>query len=123
MVATINGAIKDFPLDTITKPTMRQIAEATLKQNFGADASLSDVNDEHGPFFKYTVRGAKLYNYSYWPDNKVRHQMYLAENLRAGRELKKNLQSRRTRCHSWLGVQHGDYWKAYEPIPSWVPVL
>ncbi len=119
MIAAINGSIKDFALDTSTKPSMRQIAEATLKQNFGADKTLVDVNDQNGPFMKYTVRGAKLFNYYYWPDNKVRHQMYLTENLRVRNELKKNLQAAGLDVIPGWETNMDDYWKAYDPIPSW----
>lgn len=119
MVNAINGAIKDFALDTEKKPTMRQIGEATLKQNFGADAKLSDVNDQHGPFFKYAIRGAKLFNYSYFPDNKTRHQMYLAENLRVRNELKKNLKAAGLTAIPGWESNMDDYWKAYDPVPSY----
>jgi anaerobic selenocysteine-containing dehydrogenase len=120
MIAAINAGIPKFPLDTSKKPTMREIAEATLKQNFGADKTLDMVNDEHGPFFKYTVRGAKLFNYYYWPDNKVRHQMYLAENMRARNELQKNLKAAGLDGIPGWETNMDDYWKAYDPIPSWV---
>lgn len=119
MVTTINAGVKDFALDPSKKPTMREIAEATLKQNFGKDAKLSDVNDEHGPFFKYTVRGAKLFNYSYWPNNKTRHQMYLAENLRVRNELKKNLKAAGLDAIPGWETNMDDYWKAYDPVPSY----
>lgn len=119
MVTAINNSIKDFALNTDKKPTMREIAEATLKQNFGKDAKLSDVNDQHGPFFMYAIRGAKLFNYSYWPDNKTRHQMYLAENLRVRNELKKNLKAAGLNAIPGWESNMDDYWKAYDPVPSW----
>ncbi len=119
MIAAINNSIKDFKLDTEAKPTMRQIAEATLKQNFGADAKLSDVNDEHGPFFRFAVTGAKRFNYFYYPDNKVRHQMYLAENMRARAELQKNLKEAGLDGIPGWETNMADYWKAYDPIPSY----
>jgi anaerobic selenocysteine-containing dehydrogenase len=119
MVAAINASIKDFALSTAEKPTMRQIAESILKQNFGEEAKLSDVNDDHGPFFKYNVRGAKLFNYSYWPDNKVRHQMYLTQNLRVRKELQKNMAEAGLDAIPGWETNMDDYWKAYDPIPSW----
>lgn len=119
MVSSINGSVKDFPLDTSAKPSLRQIAEATLKQNFGADKNLADVNDQSGPIMKYLLRGAKLFNYSYWPDNTTRHPIYYVQNLRARNELQKNIKEAGLDGIPGWDTNQDDYWKAYTAIPTW----
>lgn len=120
MVDVMNGSIADFKLDNTKKPTLRQHAEATLKQTFGAKYSLADVNDANGPFYNYATRGAKNYNYSYWPDNKVRHPMYFIQLLRVGRTLKKNIQTAGlSGVPGWKNMD--DFWKAFQAIPVWTP--
>jgi anaerobic selenocysteine-containing dehydrogenase len=119
LVDVINGGIKDFALDDAKKPTLRQIAEATLKQNFGAKYTLADVDDSHGPIYSYQTRGAKNYNYSYWPDNKTRHPMYFVMLPRVAQRLRQNLQKA-----GLTGIpgydNQDDYWKAYQAIPTWI---
>jgi anaerobic selenocysteine-containing dehydrogenase len=119
LVDVFNGGVRDFPLDNTKKPTLRQMAEAVLKQTFGAKFSLADVNDSRGPLYDYQTRGAKNYNYSYWPDNKTRHVMYFVQLLRSANELRANLKKASlSGIPGW--VNQDDYWRAYAPIPFWL---
>lgn len=107
-------------LDVNKKPTLRQIAEAYMKVTYGAQYSLDKYNDASGPLYLYRLRGAKLYNYSYWPDNKTRHPMYMIQLLRIGKQHRKNLEAAGlTGIPGW--VDQNDYWKAFVPIPVWTP--
>lgn len=120
LVSKANGSFKDFPLDPNSKFTPRQYSEAYLKQNFGAELSLADMTDERGPILKYSTRGAQNYNYSYWPDNTTRHQMYFVMLLRAANRLRENLQKAGLPGIPGYDNQD-DYWRAYQAIPSWIP--
>jgi anaerobic selenocysteine-containing dehydrogenase len=120
VIDVINGSLKTFPLDNTKKPTIRQVAEATLKQNLGAQYTLNDVDMAHGPMYTYQTRGAKNYNYSYWPDNKTRHPMYFVMLPRVAQRLRDNLAKAGLSGIPGYDNQD-DYWKAYQAIPSWIP--
>ncbi len=91
-----------------------------LKQNFGANKKLADVNDKSGPLLKYATRGAANINYTYWPDNKTRHLMYFVMLPRAAKRLKENLD--KAGLPGIPGWDNQDeYWAAYSPIPYWYP--
>jgi anaerobic selenocysteine-containing dehydrogenase len=120
LVSKVNASLAKFPLDTTKKFTLREYSEAILKQNFGGDKKLSDINDANGPIMKYNTRGAKNYNYSYFPNNKTRHPMYFIQLPRAAARLKDNLQ--KAGLPGIPGWNNQDeYWAAYSPIPYWYP--
>ena len=120
MTSVVNNSIKNFPLDTEKKFTLREYSEAVLKQSFGEEKSLADVNDESGPLLKYSSRGAANINYTYWPDNQTRHPMYFVMLPRAAKRLKENLDAAGLPgIPGWDNQQ--EYWDAYSPIPYWYP--
>jgi anaerobic selenocysteine-containing dehydrogenase len=120
MISKVNRSISKFALDVNKKFTLREYSEAVLKQSFGADKTLADVNDKNGPLLKYNTRGAANINYTYWPDNTTRHPMYFVMLLRAANKLKENLASA-----GLPGIPGWDdqeeYWASYNPIPYWRP--
>jgi anaerobic selenocysteine-containing dehydrogenase len=120
MISKINASLAKAPLDLNKKFTIREYSEAFLKQNFGLDKKLSDMTDAHAPMLAYNTRGAKNYNYSYWPNNTTRHPMYFVMLPRVAARLKQNLQkSGLPGIPGWTNQE--DYWKAFQPIPTWVP--
>ena len=121
MISKINASLVKAPLDITKKFTIRQYSEAFLKQNFGLGVSLADViTDTHGPIHGYNTRGAKNYNYSYWPNNTTRHPMYFVMLPRVAARLKQNLaKSNIPGIPGWNNQD--DFFKAFAPIPSWVP--
>jgi anaerobic selenocysteine-containing dehydrogenase len=120
LISKVNASLAKFPLDATKKFTLREYSEAILKQNFGGDKKLSDINDANGPIMKYTTRGAKNYNYSYFPNNKTRHPMYFIQLPRVAARLKDNLQ--KAGLPGIPGWDNQDeYWAAYSPIPYWYP--
>ena len=119
-ISKVNVSLSKFPLDTTQKFTIRQYSEAFLKQNFGGDKQLADINDANGPIHAYNTRGAKNYNYSYWPGNKTRHPMYFVMLPRVAARLKQNLQKAGLPgVPGWKNQD--DFFKAFAAIPSWVP--
>ncbi len=120
LISKANGSLGKFKLDTSKKFTLREYSEAVLKQNFGGDKKLADVNDKSGPLLKYATRGKANINYSYWPDNKTRHLMYFVMLPRAAKRLKENLDAAGLPgIPGWDNQQ--EYWDAYSPIPYWYP--
>ena len=121
LVSKVNASLAKAPLDTSKKFTMREYSEAYLKQTFGPDKVLADIiTDAHGPILAYNTRGAKNYNYSYWPGNTTRHPMYFVMLPRVANRLRQNLQKAGLPGIPGYDNQN-DYWKAYQPIPTWMP--
>jgi anaerobic selenocysteine-containing dehydrogenase len=107
-------------LDINRKPTLREVSEAYLKQNFGDEYTLDDVSDEKGPIYSYRTRGAENYNYYYWPDDTTRYPMYFVQMLRVKRKFEQDLaDAGLTGVPNWVNMD--DYWKAFVPIPVWTP--
>jgi anaerobic selenocysteine-containing dehydrogenase len=123
VVAQVNKSYKledANVLDINSTPTLRQISEAYLKQTFGNQYSLENVNDANGPVYDYVTRGAKNYNYFYWPDNTTRHPMYFNQMIRVANKLHAALaEAGLDGIPGW--VDQNDYWKAFVPIPVWTP--
>jgi anaerobic selenocysteine-containing dehydrogenase len=122
MIDRVNRGLglKDFPLDINRPTTLRVISEAYLKQIWGAEHSLASVNDASGPVYKYMHRGAKNYNYYYWPDNTTRSPMYFVQMKRIAKRLKEGMDAAGlSGVPGWTNM--ADYWKAFVTIPVWTP--
>jgi anaerobic selenocysteine-containing dehydrogenase len=122
MIDRVNRGLglKDFPLDIERPTSLRAISEAYLKQIWGGDLTLAGVNDASGPVYKYMHRGAKNYNYFYWPDSTTRFPMYFVQMKRLADGLRKGLaEAGLSGVPGWVNMD--DYWKAFVPIPVWTP--
>ena len=116
----VPAALTDYALDLNKKPTMRQISEAFLKTKFDPKLTLADVTDARGPIYMYETRGAKNYNYSYWPDNKMRHPIYMMQLLLQGKLLKDNMAKAGVAgIPGWTDQEK--YWRSYRAIPTYIP--
>lgn len=122
MVDRANAMITDakYKLDINKGFTNLQFAEAYLKSTFGDDWTLDKITADVAPPTKFDTRGAKNYNYYYWPDNKVRHPMYLMQFKVMGDKLQENFKKAGiTKVPGWRDEDMQYYWKAYAAIPTW----
>lgn len=118
LIAGVNSGLKDpFKLDVNRKPTARDLWEARLKSDFGAQFGL-DFFKDNGFLVSRRPARKEIYNYSYFPDNKTRAPIY-AEHLKAiGDQLKANMTAKGVSLPGW---DMADLFSYYSPLPTWKP--
>lgn len=106
----------DLQLALDKKYSIDRVFDASLKSSYGADKGL-DYFKGVG-FIAKPVKQADNFNYTYFPGNKTRHQIYAMTFKKAGDDLIANLKKAGVTHPAWTEDQIRSYHTA---LPQWKP--
>jgi anaerobic selenocysteine-containing dehydrogenase len=106
----------DFQLALDRKYTIDQVMDQNLKSSYGADKGLAYFKGVG--FIAKPMKPADVFDYTYFPGNKTRHQVYAMTFKKAGDDLVANLKKAGVTHPAWTEEQIRAYHAA---LPQWKP--